>query len=271
MSLDAVPAPARDTAPAKVEFRGVHLRYFGEKGETHALSNMNFRVEPGEFVSIVGQSGCGKSTLLSLLAGLIPPTEGEVLIDGVPVRGADGKVGFMLQQDSLFEWRNILDNVMHGPEIMGADKAAARRRAERLLTNYGLGNFMHHKPGELSGGMRQRVALARTMCMQPELLLLDEPFSALDFQTRLSISDEIGAIIREERKTAILVTHDIPEAISMADRVIVLSARPGRIKAIHPISFSSAGGQRPGVLDAREAPEFAGYFHQVWEELEVHV
>ncbi|SFL54343.1 NitT/TauT family transport system ATP-binding protein [Bradyrhizobium sp. NFR13] len=255
----------------KIEFRHVNLRYFTPKGETLALRDINFKVEQGEFVSIVGQSGCGKSTLLSLLSGLIKPTEGEVLIDGKTVTGPSPQVGFMLQQDSLFEWRSIVDNALLGPEIRGDDMGAARRKAEALLTRYGLGDFLHSKPSELSGGMRQRAALARTMCLTPDILLLDEPFSALDFQTRLSIADEIGDIIRKENKTAVLVTHDIPEAIAMADRVIVLSRRPGRIKSIHDIAFPSHGNDRPGSFAARETTEFPSYFNTVWEELEVHV
>lgn len=254
----------------KIEFRNVNLRYFTPKGETQALKDINFKVEQGEFVSIVGQSGCGKSTLLSLLSGLISPTDGEVLIDGVPVKGPSQQVGFMLQQDSLFEWRTIVENTMLGPEIRGHNLQESRLRAEGILKRYGLGDFLHSKPSELSGGMRQRAALARTMCLRPDILLLDEPFSALDFQTRLSIADEIGDIIRKENKTAILVTHDIPEAIAMADRVIVLSRRPGRIKSIHAITFPSCGGDRPGSFAAREASEFGGYFNTVWEELEVH-
>ncbi len=255
----------------KIEFRNVNLRYFTTKGETLALKDINFKVEKGEFVSIVGESGCGKSTLLSLLAGLIRPTDGEVLIDGVPVGGSSPQVGFMLQQDSLFEWRTIVENTMLGPEIRRHNLHEARLRAEGILKRYGLGDFLESKPSELSGGMRQRAALARTMCLQPDILLLDEPFSALDFQTRLSIADEIGDIIRKENKTAILVTHDIPEAIAMADRVIVLSRRPGRVKSIHPITFPSHGEERPGSFAAREATEFPAYFNTVWEELEVHV
>uniref|UniRef100_UPI0035ADCCD1 ABC transporter ATP-binding protein n=1 Tax=Paenirhodobacter enshiensis TaxID=1105367 RepID=UPI0035ADCCD1 len=265
----ALPAAAR-TVPPAVEFRDVHLHYFTDKGETHALSGISFTVRKGEFISLVGQSGCGKSTMLSLLAGLIRPTSGEILINGRPVSGPPPEVGFMLQQDSLFEWRTILDNVLLGPEVRGMDMMAAHHRAERLLKSYGLGQFMGHRPTELSGGMRQRAALARTMCMQPDLLLLDEPFSALDFQTRLSIADEIGAIIRSEGKTAILVTHDIPEAIAMADRVIVLAPRPGRLRSIHEIRFPSAGDTRPGAVAAREAAEFQGYFNRIWGEMEDH-
>lgn len=254
----------------RIAFRGVGLRYFSPRGETEALCGIDLDIAAGEFVAIVGQSGCGKSTLLSLLAGLASPSAGTVLIDDVPVTGPGRRVGFMLQQDTLFEWRTILENTLLGPELRGGDMAAARDRARDLLIRYGLGDFMDHKPGQLSGGMRQRAALARTMCMDPDILLLDEPFSALDFQTRLTLSDEIADIIRREGKTAILVTHDIPEAISMADRVVVLSRRPGRIRAVHDISFPSAGGVRPRALAVRETPEFPHLFNIVWEELEVH-
>jgi NitT/TauT family transport system ATP-binding protein len=257
--------------PPKIEFNNVSLRYFAAEGETEALRNISLSIAPGEFVAIVGQSGCGKSTLLSLLCGLMKPTLGEVRIDGKPVTGPSRSVGFMLQHDTLFEWRTILENTLLGPEIRGIDRDVALRRAERLLAHYGLGEFKNHKPTQLSGGMRQRAALARTMCLDPDILLLDEPFSALDFQTRLSISDEIAGIIRREGKTAVLVTHDIPEAISMADRVIVLSRRPGRIQSEHRIAFPSCGEARPSALVAREASEFSGYFKTVWQEFEVHV
>ena len=257
-----------DTVPPKVEFNKVNLHYFSEAGETHAVKDMSFAVRPGEFVSIVGQSGCGKSTLLSLLSGLMKPTGGQVLIDGAKVDGPSPQVGFMLQQDTLFEWRTILENALLGPEIRGMDMDAARSRAERILTSYGLGQFLHHRPGQLSGGMRQRAALGRTMCMEPDILLLDEPFSALDFQTRLAIAEEIGEIIRREGKTAILVTHDIPEAIALADRVVVLSPRPGRLKSIHEITFPSLGPDRPGSLAVREAAEFRDYYHTIWTEME---
>lgn len=255
----------------KIEFRQVSLRYFGPHGETEALRNISLSVAAGEFVAIVGQSGCGKSTLLSLLAGLARPTAGTVLIDGGVVAGPSPSVGFMLQQDTLFEWRSILGNTLLGAEIRRDAGPDVQRRAEMLLERYGLGAFKQHRPAQLSGGMRQRAALARTMCLDPDILLLDEPFSALDFQTRLALGDEIGAIIRREGKTAILVTHDIPEAISIADRVVVMSRRPGRIRAEHRIAFPSCGATRPGVVAAREAVEFSGLFEAVWRELEVHV
>ena len=257
--------------PAKIEFRRVGLHYFSTRGETEALRDITFSIQPGEFVSIVGQSGCGKSTLLSLLCGLMQPTSGEVVIDGKRVTGPSRSVGLMLQQDTLFEWRSILDNTVLGAEIRGADMAAAYRRAGLLLDRYGLGEFKHHTPDQLSGGMRQRAALARTMCLEPDILLLDEPFSALDFQTRLSIADEVGAMKTREGKKAIHGTHHIPEAIAMADRVIVLSRRPGRVRSEHRIAFPSAGPERPSVLDAREAAEFPPLFKEIWEELDVHV
>jgi len=255
----------------KVELRSVGLRYFGWEGETEALQDISLSVAPGEFVAVIGPSGCGKSTLLSLIAGLLAPTEGSVLVDGRPVAGPNRKIGYMLQQDYLFEWRTILENVVLGAEIQGASMAAARERARQLLTRYGLGQFLNHVPRQLSGGMRQRAALARTLCTEPEIVLLDEPFSALDSQTRLALADEITEILRREAKTVVLVTHDIGEAISMAERVIVMSRRPGRIKSNHAIRFATADGTRPAPLKARNAPEFGGYFTNLWQELDVHV
>jgi NitT/TauT family transport system ATP-binding protein len=262
---------APGAVPAKVELRDVELRYFGLEGETEALRSVSFSVAAGEFVAVIGQSGCGKSTLLSLISGILAPTQGAVLIDGKPVTGPSRKVGYMLQQDYLFEWRTILDNVVLGAEIQGAEMGKARARATQLLTRYGLGRFLHYLPRQLSGGMRQRVALARTLCTEPEVVLLDEPFSALDSQTRLALADEVTEILRREAKTVILVTHDIGEAISMAERVIVLSRRPGEVKSDHAIRFSTANGSRPAPFAARNAPEFNGYFNRLWQELEVHV
>ena len=174
------PAPL-GAGQAKVELRGVGLRYFGLEGETEALKDISLKIAPGEFVAIIGQSGCGKSTLLSLISGILEPTEGGVLVDGARVTGPSRKVGYMLQQDYLFEWRTILENAVLGAEIQGVDMRRARERAGQLLTRYGLGQFLHHLPRQLSGGMRQRVALARTLCTEPDVVLLDEPFSALRF------------------------------------------------------------------------------------------
>lgn len=267
-STSRQPGPARRPA---VAFRAVSHRYFTPAGEVQALERLSLTVWPGEFVAVVGPSGCGKSTLLSLAAGLVRPTSGEVLVDGRPVQGPSrGVVGYMPQRDALFEWRDVLGNVLVGPDVQGRPRRAAAARARTLLARYGLASFETHFPHELSGGMRQRVALIRTLAVEPAILLLDEPFSALDFQTRLALADEVSAILRQEGKTAILVTHDIGEAISMADRVVVLTRRPGRVKAEHPIRFPGGGAGRLTPFAARQTPEFSRYFQQVWEDLELH-
>jgi NitT/TauT family transport system ATP-binding protein len=258
------------SAQPAVAIQGVTLNYFTPERETLALSNINLAVQRGEFVAIVGSSGCGKSTLLSLVSGLLKPSRGSIAIDGNEVTAPSPRVGYMFQKDTLLDWRTILDNVLIGAELLKLDKRAARQRAIDLLTRYGLGEFIHALPSQLSGGMRQRVALARTLCCEPDLLLLDEPFSALDYQTRLALSDEIAAILRNENKTIILVTHDIGEAISMADRVIVMSRRPGRIKWEHRIAFPSFGDTRPTPFEARKCSEFAGYFQTIWDQLDMH-
>ncbi len=264
----------QDNAAAQsaiMELKQIRQVYFSDAGEVEAIRDVSLSIQPGEFVSIVGQSGCGKSTLLSVIAGLITPTAGQVMIKGVPVTGTSCQTGYMLQHDTLFEWRTILDNVMLGPEIQGLDMQEAGIRANDLLDQYGLAAFKDKFPQELSGGMRQRAALARTMCTQPKILLLDEPFSALDYQTRLAMSDEIGLILKKEGSTVIMVTHDISEAISMSDRIVVLSARPGRIQSEHQIRFPSAGDLRPTPLASRDTPEFGQYFQTIWQELDFHV
>ena len=241
------------------------ISYHSLEGETLALSNISFTVENGEFIAIVGPSGCGKSTLLSLLCGLIEPDEGEIFIDGIPRAHTEGNIGDMLQRDHLFEWRTILGNAELGLEIQKKSDSSSKKKLHEMLNTYGLGNFEHARPSELSGGMRQRAALVRTLALEPDLLLLDEPFSALDYQTRLSVCDDISSIIKSTKKTAILITHDLSEAISVADRVIVLTERPGRLKAIVPISF---GEEYIRPLNRRNTPEFSSYFNQVWKELQ---
>jgi NitT/TauT family transport system ATP-binding protein len=261
-------------APPKVELRQVGLHYFGPQGESQALAEISLSVCAGEFVAIIGPSGCGKSTLLSLISGILAPTTGEVRIDGRPVTAPSRAVGYMLQQDYLFEWRTILQNTLLGAEIQHADMRQARERAMELLTLCGLGHVAHHLPRQLSGGMRQRAALARTLCTGPDIVLLDEPFSVLDSQTRIALADEVSEILRRERKTAILVTHDIAEAVGMADRVIVMSRGPGRLKSEHAIGFAHDGLARATRLtpfEARSTPEFTGYFNTLWRELDVHV
>ena len=243
----------------KLEVCGVSYSYHSLEGETLALSNISFTVDNGEFIAIVGPSGCGKSTLLSMLSGLIEPDEGEIIIDGVPRTNSGAGIGYMLQRDHLFEWRTIYDNVILGLEIKKILTQENIKRVDRLLERYGLDSFKNKRPSELSGGMRQRAALIRTLALNPDILLLDEPFSALDYQTRLRVSDDIGEIIKEEKKTALLVTHDLSEAIAMGDRVVVLSERPGTIRKIIDINFD---GLSP--LERRNAPEFQEYFHELW-------
>lgn len=253
----------------RVELRSVSLTYQTINAETEALRRIDLAVYPEEFVAIVGPSGCGKSSLLSLVAGLAFPTGGEVRIDGEPVRRPSAKVGYMLQNDYLFEWRSILDNALLGLEVMGKRNAAAVEQVRGMLAAYGLGGFDRHHPGELSGGMRQRVALIRTLAMNPEILLLDEPFAALDYQTRLYLEEEVGQILRREHKTVILVTHDISEAVAMSDRVVVLSHRPASIVSEHRIELGT--GAKSAIGARNESPAFRTYFAQIWKELDVHV
>ena len=238
----------------------VNFNYHGLEGETLALANVSFEIEEGEFAAIVGPSGCGKTTLLSLIAGLEQPDMGSITI-----QDSKAPVGYMLQKDQLLEWRTTWHNVLLGPEIRGGIRPEHRQRAEELLKLYGLYEFRNSYPSELSGGMRQRAALIRTLMTEPELLLLDEPFSALDYQTRLRVSDDIWNIIKEQKKTAILITHDISEAVSMADRVLVLSGRPGTILRDIPIRFASLSERTP--FAARSAVEFKDYFQQIWKEM----
>ncbi|HBW34361.1 ABC transporter ATP-binding protein [Desulfosporosinus sp. BICA1-9] len=251
-----------------VEVQEVGMKYQSPNGEIIALENINFYVREGEFVSIVGPSGCGKSTLLSIISGLMSSTSGSVMISGEKVSGTSKKIGYMLQKDHLFDWRTIYQNVMLGLEIRNSITPEAKERAIKLLKTYGLYEFKDKYPNQLSGGMRQRAALIRTLVTDPQILLLDEAFSALDFQTRLVVNDDIYAIIKKENKTALLVTHDISESISMADRVILLSKRPGTVKNIYEIKFKNTN-RTP--LSSRDAPEFRNYFQEIWRGLDVHV
>ncbi len=248
----------------KLEVKDLSYSYHTPEGETRALSRISFDVQDGEFLAVVGPSGCGKSTLLSLLAGLLRPEEGEIFIDGVPRRESRAVIGYMLQKDHLFEWRSILDNVSLGPEIRRSLTGPVREELRTMLDTYGLLPFAHARPSQLSGGMRQRAALIRTLALKPDILLLDEPFSALDYQTRLEVCDDISTIIRTQKKTAVLITHDLSEAISAADRILVLTSRPARVRSVLEISFSPEY-DRP--LARRNAPEFSSYFNLLWKEL----
>lgn len=247
-----------------LELKNVDYSYHTLDGETKALSNISFSLKKGEFVSVVGPSGCGKSTLLSLIDGLMQPESGELLMNGQPLTDNSERIGYMLQHDHLFEWRSIWRNILLGAEINHRLTPETKRRATAMLEQYGLKQFARSKPSELSGGMRQRAALIRTLLMEPELLLLDEPFSALDYQTRLTVGDDIGQIIRNSGKTALLVTHDLSEAVSLADRVIVLTRRPAEIVRIIPVTFDLT---HDTPLARRNAPEFKNYFNEIWKEL----
>lgn len=247
-----------------LELRNINYSYHTPEGETKALADISFSLFPGEFTAVVGPSGCGKSTLLSLIAGLMRPESGEIFLDGAPLTENSSKIGYMLQHDHLFEWRSVYRNVVLGLEISGTLTAETRSEAEQLLEQYGLLPFARSRPSELSGGMRQRAALIRTLLLKPELLLLDEPFSALDYQTRLTVSDDIGQIIRSSGKTALLVTHDLSEAVSLSDRVAILSKRPASITRIVPITFAL---EKDTPLNRRNAPEFKNYFNEIWKEL----
>ena len=240
--------------------------YQSPDGEVEALRDVSFDVREGEFCSIVGPSGCGKYTLLSALAGLERLSGGSLELDGEPVCGPSRKVGFMPQRDQLFEWRSIWGNVTLGLTVRGENTPQRQAHVRELLERYGLADFAQKRPSQLSGGMRQRCALIRTLAAQPKVLLLDEPFSALDYQTRLAVSADIYRIIRQEGKTALLVTHDISEAISLSDRVVVLSHRPAVVKSIHRLTQL----QWVPPLQRRDHPAFAGYFKSIWKELEVH-
>lgn len=250
-----------------LEVKNVGKKYQNKEGEIQAIKNVNFRVNEGEFVSIIGPSGCGKSTLLSIIAGLEKKTEGEIYIENEKVEGISAKIGYMLQRDCLLEWRNIFSNTLFGLEVKGIKNKENIQYVEDLLKKYNLEDFKNKYPSELSGGMRQRVALIRTLAVKPKILLLDEAFSALDYQTRIMVTEDIYSILKKEKITAIIVTHDISEAISMSDRVLVLSKRPGTIKDIQKIEF---GIENRTPINCRQSPKFSEYFDYLWKELGVN-
>ena len=237
-----------------LRFQGVTYIYHTVRGELVAAKDLSFSVDEGEFVAIIGPSGCGKTTLLSLAAGLLKPSEGTI--------ESRGSFGYMLQKDELFPWRTIEKNIFLPLEIRRQKTTEHKERALALAKKYGLGDFLGSYPAQLSGGMRQRAALIRTLATDPDILLLDEPFSALDYQTRLNVCEDVANIIRSEKKTALLITHDISEAISVADRVLVLTARPARVAHSHTLDF----GDVP-PLKRREQAGFSGWFERLWGEL----
>ncbi len=242
------------------ELKNISKRFHTVNNETKAIENLSFKVKKGEIVSIVGPSGCGKSTVLSLLAGLIKPSDGEVVVN-------TKHIGFMFQKDQLYEWRNVYKNCILGLEIQHKNTEENINKVIEKLKDYGLYNFKDYYPSQLSGGMRQRAALVRTLAIEPELLLLDEPFSALDYQTRLSVGNEVGEILRKEKISTVLVTHDIPEAVSISDRVIVFTERPARIKKEYNIKFNLSDEERT-PMNCRNTLEFGGYFREIWRDLD---
>jgi NitT/TauT family transport system ATP-binding protein len=261
-----IDAGAADASVPPLSALGVSKAH-GEADEAvPIIADLSFTLGHGAIVSIVGPSGCGKTTLLNVLSGLIPLSGGTILWHGQALSGMPGHVGYMLQKDLLFPWRTAIGNVTIGLEIKGVARAEALRRAGRLLEQLALHGFENHYPATLSGGMRQRVALARTLVNEPEVLLLDEPFAALDFQTKLVIESDTAKLVREQRRSVLLITHDIEEAVSLSDRVIVLSHRPARIRSIYDIELE---GDRTDMMAARESPGFTDYVRNIWRDLEV--
>lgn len=241
-----------------VQVKNLSMTFYTKEGELEVLKDMNFSLNDGEILTLLGPSGCGKSTILNILTKLLKPTTGDVIVNG--------NIGYMFQKDHLLEWRNIMNNITLGLEIQKKKTPQSIIRVEELLKTYGLWEFRNMYPKELSGGMRQRVALIRTLSVDPDILLLDEPFSALDYQTRLLVSDDVYKIIRNENKSAILVTHDISEAISMSDKVAVLSKRPSTVKSIYDIDLREDKDLTP--LQTRKVPKFQDYFDKLWKEFD---
>ncbi len=246
-----------------LKLENVYYTYQSDEGETSAVEDLSFSVNEGEFVSIIGPSGSGKTTVLSLISGLLKATKGKIIINGKEDNNDLSSVGYMLQKDHLFSWRTIEKNVYLPLEIKGINTLENRNRCLDLLKKYGLKDFIKSYPDRLSGGMRQRVAIIRTLASNPSLLLLDEPFSALDYQTRLNVCDDVYSIIQKEKKTTLLVTHDISEAISMSDRVIVLTKRPAKVLSIHNFNYD----KNIPPLKRRELPTFGKNFELLWREL----
>lgn len=242
-----------------LEIRNVSKVYDSGSGEVKALDGVDLTIREGEFISVIGPSGCGKSTLFNIIAGLIDEYDGSVTIDGHPVDGAHKDVGVVFQEESTFPWRSTLDNVAFPLEVDGVDKAKREAAARKFIKLVGLEGFENHFPSQLSGGMKQRTAVARTLAYEPRIMLLDEPFGALDEQTRMLLGDKMLEIWSELQQTMLLITHNITEAIQLSDRVVVMSFRPGKIKEIIPIELP-----RPRSSDVIATPEFGTYVGRIW-------
>jgi len=249
----------------RLEYRGVTMRFAQGADHLTAVSGVSIAVRDGEVVSLIGPSGCGKSTLLNIGSGLTAPSEGETFVDGERVEGPNAHVAFMLQKDLLLPWRTIAENVMFGVEIQGVEATERKRRAQALLETLNLAEFSGHYPHQLSGGMRQRVALARTLAVDPTVLLLDEPFSAVDAQTRMLLQRELAQTLKRAGKTALLITHDLLEAVTLSDRVLVMSRRPGRV--VDEITIDIPDRDDP--LKRRNHPAIAGYLNRLMDRLDI--
>ena len=247
-----------------LELKNIKKIYQDDIGETIAIKDFSYTFVPESFTSIIGPSGCGKSTLLSIIAGLEKVNAGEILFNGVLFDNENFNIGYMLQKDYLLDWRTIYKNILFGLEVKNRLNDESIEYAINLLKKYDLYDFRNKYPSQLSGGMRQRVALIRTLAINPDILLLDEAFSALDYQTRLAVTEDVYQIIKNEKKITIMVTHDIPESITMSDNVIVLTQRPATIKNVHNIAFNL---ENRTPMQCREASEFSNYFDKIWKEL----
>lgn len=243
-----------------LKVKNICKKYYSKKNEIVAIDDISLEIKEGEYLAIVGPSGCGKSTLLNIIGGIIDKTSGEIVLSD------DVKIGYMPQDDCLFSWLNILDNCLIGLKIRGELNDENIGYVKELLETYGLSDFMYSYPSSLSGGMRQRVGLIRTLALKPDILLLDEPFSALDYQTRLAVSDDVYKIIKDTGKTVLMITHDIAEAVSMADRVVVLTDRPSRVKKIFEIKMNN----KSNPINNRKCREFSMYYDMIWKEIDYH-
>jgi NitT/TauT family transport system ATP-binding protein len=262
------PRPAPD-AEAPLVARGVAKSYGEDDGELNqVIGDISFSLAAGEIVSLVGPSGCGKTTLLNLLSGLTTPTRGAVMWHGQPLKDVPKGIGYMLQKDMLMQWRTALANVTLGLELSGMARAHREKKAHAMLGKVGLAPYYDYYPSALSGGMRQRVALARTLVTDPEVILLDEPFAALDFQSKVVLESDMAKLVRSEGRSVLLITHDVEEAVSLSDRVIVLTHRPSRIKTIYDIRLP---GDRSDMMAARDAPGFTAYVREIWSQLDVRM
>jgi NitT/TauT family transport system ATP-binding protein len=260
--------PVHD-ADTVLQAERIGMTFHPDKGEAvTAIADIGFALRRGEVVAIVGPSGCGKTTLFNIIAGLIEPTQGRIEVNGKPVHDASGHVGYMLQKDLLLPWRTVMDNVIIGLQVRSTPRKEAERIARGLIEAYGLTGFENSYPSELSGGMRQRVAFMRTLAFSPDVILLDEPFSALDSQTRLVLQTDVLRIIRERQCSVVLVTHDVGEAITMADRIVVITSRPGRVKSIHDVAIPP---EQRHPLRIRKESRFIELYETIWAELGIEL